>query len=38
MMPVQVLQWDPCATTVSSIWEDVCQMWEDGPFQEGVPE
>ena len=36
--PMQVLWWDPCTTTVSSIWEDVHWMWEDGPFQEGVPE
>ena len=38
MMPLQILQWDPCAKTVSSIWKDVCQMQKDGSFQEGVPE
>ena len=35
---MQVLQWVPHATTVSSIWEDVHWMWEDWPFQEGVLE
>ena len=38
MMPLQVLWQDSCTKAVSSLWQDVCGMQEDGPFQEGVPE
>ena len=38
MTPLQILWWDPCAKVVSSLWQDVHQMQQDGPFQEGVPE
>ena len=35
-MAMQILQWDPHAPTVPSIWEDMHWMWEDGPLQEGL--
>ena len=33
---MQILWGDTCTLTVPSIWEDVHQMWEDGPLQEGM--
>ena len=33
MMPLQILWQDPCIEAVSSLWQDVCGMWKDGPFQ-----
>ena len=33
---MQILQWDTCTPTVSSVWEDMCQMWEDWSLQKGV--
>ena len=38
MTPLQILWQDPCAEAVSSLWQDVHWMWQDGSFQEGVPE
>ena len=37
-MNMQILEWDPQTLTVPSIWEDVHQIWEDRPLQEGVQE
>ena len=28
----------PMCPNSANIWEDVCQMWEDRPLQEGVQE
>ena len=38
MMPLQVLWQNPCAEAVSSLWQDVHGIQQDGPFQEGLLE
>ena len=30
---MQILWGKPCTKTVSSIWKNMCQVWEDGPLQ-----
>ena len=35
---MQVLWWESCTTAVPSLWESVCQMWKNGPLQEGMQE
>ena len=35
---MQILQTKPHTKTMSSIWENVCSMWQDRALQEGVQE